>query len=269
MWTVWYTCAGLLAAACLFRWGFWIWAQNPEVTRGREPDGPLTLYEAAALNGNGVQHVCRTLVEGMVISGALDQVDTHFLRVPERRGSVDGMQAALLDRLQPGGCYSGYSLRILAHRLDEPGAVVKGARQSGLITRDTSDGSLNMVVTLTALCGACGLFVMLQTRSFLPVAMFGGLVLLGWGVTRVLPWRDDVASRRGARMKAAVGATSGPRPALPPGLVLDDEAHARFALVALHGFGSHQLFDDPSAPRSRPPADEGPVIHEGPGLGGL
>ncbi|MFE2880183.1 hypothetical protein ACFXG6_25010 [Streptomyces roseus] len=269
MWSVWYVCAGLLSAACLYRLAFWVWAQNPEVTVVRQPDGPLTLYEGAALCQDGVDHVCRTLVEGMAISGALDQVDEHFLRVPDRRGNVDDMQAALLDKLEPGGCYSGYQLRILARRLDEPRAVVAAARQAGLITRNSTDFSLNVVATLMGISGVCGFFAMVATRSLLPIGLFGGLVLLGWGVVLVLPWRDDVASRRGARMKAAVSGASGTRPTLPPGLLLDEEAHARFARVALHALGSYRLFDSPDMPRSRPPEDPGPVIHEGPGLGGL
>ncbi|GLV87341.1 hypothetical protein Slala03_70300 [Streptomyces lavendulae subsp. lavendulae] len=110
------------------------------------------------------------------------------------------------------------------------------------------------------ICGVCGFFAMVGTRSFLPVGLFGGLVL---------PWRDDVASRRGARMKAAVSGASGPRPELPPGLVLDEEAHARFAGVALHALCPYRLFEDPDTPPSRPPEDPGPVIHEGPGPGGL
>ncbi|MFE2269965.1 hypothetical protein ACFXB4_12055 [Streptomyces lavendulae] len=269
MWSVWFVCAGLMAAACLFRWGFWVWAQNPVVSVVREPDGPLTLYEAAALHEDGRDHVCRTLVEGMAISGALEQVDEHFLKVPDRRGSVDDMQAALLDRLEPGGLYSGYRLYNLAHRLGEPRALVEGARKAGLITRDSTDFSLNVVAGLMGICGVCGFFAMVGTRSFLPVGLFGGLVLLGWCVVLVLPWRDDVASRRGARMKAAVSGVSGPRPELPPGLVLDEEAQARFARVALHALCSYRLFEDPDTPPSRPPEDPGPVIHEGPGLGGL
>ncbi|MFD7027408.1 hypothetical protein ACFWAR_05145 [Streptomyces sp. NPDC059917] len=269
MWWVWCVCAGLLAAACLFRSVFWVWAQNPKVTVAREPDGPLTLYEAAALDRGGHDHVCRTLVEGMAISGALEQVDEHFLRVPDERGSVDALQAALLDELEPGGTYSGHQLKILAHRLDGTGAVLVGARKAGLVTRDSSDLSLNAVVFLMAVCGVCGFFATVGTRSFLPVGPFAGLVLVGWGVVAALPWRYDTASRRGARMKAAVGGASGPRPALPPGLVLDDAAHKRFASLALYGFGDYELFRDPSMPRSLPPQDPGPVIYEGPGLGGL
>ncbi|MFI5666367.1 hypothetical protein [Streptomyces sp. NPDC051704] len=127
-----------------------------------------------------------------------------------------------------------------------------------MITRNSTDFSLNVVASLMGISGDCGFAAMVVTRSFLPIGPFGALVLLGWGVVLVLPWRHDVASRRGARMKAAVSGGSGPRPTLPPGLVLDDEAHARFAGVALHAFGSYQLFESGGGGR-RPVAVGGAV----------
>ncbi|MFD4870450.1 hypothetical protein [Streptomyces sp. NPDC058412] len=266
---LWLVCTAVMAASCLYRLVFWMWAQNPPVRKAREPDGPLTLYEVAALQSGAAHHLRKTLVEGMTISGALERVGHHHLRVPVERKNVDALQAAVLDELEPGALYTGYSL--LYGRVSSPEGldeIARTVREAGLVTRSDSELSRYVLSSVMGIIAVLGLMTGFGTRSFLPFGIAVCLLAPGGAVLLATPERWTGASRRGERMRKAVGSESGTLPALPPGLVLDEEAHRRFARIALYNTGDHPLFTDPYSGYS-PPVENSPDIHEGPGLGGF
>ncbi|MBB4951835.1 hypothetical protein F4556_007370 [Kitasatospora gansuensis] len=266
-------CAVLVFAVAVYRLGFQYWAEHPRVTVPRPEGAPLTVYEVAALYARELHpdHLARTVLSGMVLSGALQPDGSGRLRVGPGAKNVDAVQAAVLAVLDPAIGHRPSELCDRVAELEEVRAVDRELGAAGLVTRSESEAPVNVSIGVMVIIGPLGALTLMATHSPHAVGVYAGLLAVGGGVALAAPERYDRASRRGRRLLAEVGTEPGRRPILAPGLVLDDASHAALARMALHytpvtglsvdafsGSGGHGKGDG-----------NGPVIGEGPGLGGL
>ncbi len=258
-----------MVASCAFRVGFWLWAECPPVTVARAEGVPLSLYEVAALRADDrdPDHLATTLLDVMLVTGALRFVDRGRLRAVTGAVGRDRLQTAVLANVRSKERLWPWDLRDRAARLDELRTVQRDLRAAGLVTRSRSEFSYAVHLCVMVVIGAVGVLVFISTRSLLGTLVLAGLLVLGGVVVRLAPERRGNASRRGRRLLKGLHA-QGPRPALVPGLVLDDRQHTALTRMALHHISASGLSSFGSGSGASA-TDSGHTINEGPGLGGL
>ncbi|WP_457030993.1 hypothetical protein [Kitasatospora sp. P5_F3] len=264
-------CAALVCAVSVYRLVFRYWAEHPRVVVPRRVGAPLTVYEAAALRAVELHpdHLARTVLSGMVLSGALRSDGSGRLWAGPGTESVDVLQAAVLTGLDPTVGYLPVELCVRVDGLDAVRAVERELVAAGLVTRSESEAPVNLSIGVMVVVGALGAVVVMATRSLPAGGVLAGLLAVGGVVALVTPERYDRASRRGRGLLAAVGTEGDRRPVLPPGLVLDDASHTGLARLALQYTPVAGLsFDGFSGARVQA-GGEGTAVGEGPGLGGL